>query len=806
MTKLKTQRELEQEMSDLGREKYLESVSDTSNDFETGHIQSIVKKIVLPFADEIKNTIDNELKQHTGGRLKNFVKFALSESIFTKKEGKKKVNIPLTPYQLSFITIRCLFSKLREEDVVEGRTKMTRFSAMVGRTINGNLKNKLNPKESITFGTALIRILVSKFPEWFEHTIDKVTGIAEPIMGHWDWDSEKEEYIIQPSELFISYCDEHIEHIAEISNVLYPMVEEPHEWNDKGRNGGFHSKELKRNIVKKTGKGHQSGINSDICEAINAVQSTPWRVNRKILEILLKLSESEPASLKKVFPAEIVEDLSKPFEDDIMKSKKSDLEDSVAEQVRVWEDKVKKYKTDCQARRSRILSREAAIKQAIMFKDYEKIYFPHDIDYRGRIYNICMTGLNTQGSDIQKGLLQFAVSRPVISEDGIRWMKINLANLATTKENDNDKQKLAKRIEWVNENEKLIRDVVNDPYSNDCWHEWDKPLQGLAAAIEYVKWLDDPTTPLNIHVQLDGLCNGVQHLAAITRADEVAEHVGLIETETRGDVYTHVLNVTKENLPECEHTNEWLKSGLLARKLTKTPVMTRSYGAKLFGIKEGVRDYIVGEKKTDSFSKYRISADWMGKQVWDSMDEALRIPMMFMDWVQECAGVLAKNNLPLKWESPIGMQCVQSPFKWETERTKVNILGKMMKPVVRVPTREINKPKAESSSSPNVIHSCDASHLMLTTLYCIRRGIYKFAMVHDSFGCHPEDAQVLLDCAKETWNVIYSEDIMDKWYTSWCEQLDKKRKRFDVKGKIPEPPKLGTLDPKEVINSDFFFA
>jgi DNA-directed RNA polymerase len=46
------------------------------------------------------------------------------------------------------------------------------------------------------------------------------------------------------------------------------------------------------------------------------------------------------------------------------------------------------------------------------FEDEEAIYFPHQMDFRGRAYAVPMF-LNPQGSDLAKGMLTFANGVPI---------------------------------------------------------------------------------------------------------------------------------------------------------------------------------------------------------------------------------------------------------------------------------------------------------------------------------------------------------------------------------------------------------
>jgi DNA-directed RNA polymerase len=63
---------------------------------------------------------------------------------------------------------------------------------------------------------------------------------------------------------------------------------------------------------------------------------------------------------------------------------------------------------------------------AISFKSVQKIYFPHCMDFRGRVYPI-PPHLNHMGADINRGLLEFSKSKK-LGKNGVYWLKIHLAN------------------------------------------------------------------------------------------------------------------------------------------------------------------------------------------------------------------------------------------------------------------------------------------------------------------------------------------------------------------------------------------
>ncbi len=55
------------------------------------------------------------------------------------------------------------------------------------------------------------------------------------------------------------------------------------------------------------------------------------------------------------------------------------------------------------------------------------IYFPHNIDFRGRAYPIS-SHLNHMGADLTRSLLIFDEARP-LGERGLYWLKVHFANL-----------------------------------------------------------------------------------------------------------------------------------------------------------------------------------------------------------------------------------------------------------------------------------------------------------------------------------------------------------------------------------------
>src|SRR3546814_16047649 len=77
------------------------------------------------------------------------------------------------------------------------------------------------------------------------------------------------------------------------------------------------------------------------------------------------------------------------------------------------------------------------------FAPEDSVYFPHELDFRGRVYPIPVFGPSPQGSDFQKALTEFADRLPLV-EDGRHWLLITIADMFGV-----DKAHFADSIEWA---------------------------------------------------------------------------------------------------------------------------------------------------------------------------------------------------------------------------------------------------------------------------------------------------------------------------------------------------------------------
>lgn len=229
--------------------------------------------------------------------------------------------------------------------------------------------------------------------------------------------------------------------------------------------------------------------------------------------------------------------------------------------------------------------------------------------------------------------------------------------------------------------------------------------------------------------------------------------------------------------------------------------MTKSYSATLYGIKDGVKETILDSHKEEHFSELVPASNYMGQLLWETMDKVLYGAVTTMEWFKAVAKAIGKVDKPLTWTTPSNMSCYYAPRKMKSKAYTVMHNRKKSAYRMLEATPEIDGKKLTSSIAPNIIHSFDASHLVLTANLCLEKGIKDFAFVHDSFGTHPDDAQLLLDITKETFIQIYSQDHLTR--------LEEEFKLNYPEAEIPSVSEFvsyGSYTVDSVKESDYFFG
>ena len=638
--------------------------------------------------------------------------------------------------------------------------------------------------------------------------IDKETGEIQSylIKVAKRWTKKKIIHFIEVSQETLKWLDKRHTHYEGLLPSNMPMVVPPLEWTD-GTDGGYLVNAyplIKRATLKHMQELDEKYYLKRVYKAVNAIQNTAWTINNQVLDVLNHFYEERINThlVKGLYQEPEPE---KPCEDTgeaIAKFKvhNADVWNSWKTAKHLW---CKEKASNASHKSALKIKRDLANK----FKDFDALYFPHNCDFRGRVYPLVPL-LNPQADDLGKSLLHFAFGVP-IGEHGDRWLKIHMANCY-----GNDKVSLDNRVKWAEENEVAFMMIAKDPLSyRSMWENTDSPWQYLAACFEYAKYKGsgkgkDFVSTLN--VGLDGSCNGIQHLASLVKDKESGSQVNLVPSDVPSDVYQEVCDVVNKTINKQNDTYSHFWRGKVTRKIVKQPVMTVAYGATSQGMQDQVRDAIKkmeekGEKVMDiptNLSKNeRKQMEWeaicfIAKEIEKGIDQVLIGPRQTMSWLKSIAKIYNQNKQTMTWVSPIGFPVEQKYYKYKTKEIDTNLGGQRIRMNFKEATKKLNGMKTSNGFSPNLTHSYDSSHLMSTVNRLIDLGVEDFSMVHDSFATHIGHAQELRDVLRLTFIEQYRSNVAESVWQEMQEQLGIA---------LPKPQPSGDLDITRVMESDYFF-
>ena len=278
-------------------------------------------------------------------------------------------------------------------------------------------------------------------------------------------------------------------------------------------------------------------------------------------------------------------------------------------------------------------------------RDEKRIYFPHNIDFRGRAYTMHVH-LNHLGSDVCRGALMFAEER-LLGPDGLKWLRVQAANLYG---GGVDKLPMDERARWIADRHDVVRAAAEDPLSDrgSFWLDAEDPWQCLATCLEIdaaVKSGNPETYQCRLPVHQDGSCNGLQHYAALGRDEAGGEQVNLMPRDRPGDVYTGIANVLRKIVAEDELSAPDPETRRLAsllaphidRKLVKQTVMTSVYGVTHVGARQQIQNRLKERGAIDDENARYQVATYAASRTLDALSNLFVNARDVMAWLAESA-------------------------------------------------------------------------------------------------------------------------------------------------------------------------
>jgi len=564
------------------------------------------------------------------------------------------------------------------------------------------------------------------------------------------------------------------------------------------------------NFVKATNRRYLEELKNRVHEmpivyqSVNIMQHTEWVINKDIYEVIKTCMENDFMLGKLPVNPQTIELPIKPVNIETDK-----------EALIKWKREASKVYSDRAKSNSKFIQVRQIIEEAKMLIDRGGFFYPYQLDFRGRIYPKPAM-LSPQGADYSRALLKFKFGKRM--GDNFDTFAVAGANLF----GEADKEELSVRIEWVKTNANKIIDCATKPLEYSWWASADKPFCFLAWCYEFKAYSlteDSDSFITTLPIQADCSNSGLQHYSALLK-DEFGGHAtNLVPLNKPSDIYHLVANKVIEKLrhykkfPRIDtekkknydtyYSGLWLAYGV-DRKICKKPVMCLPYSLTRYSCRQYLEDHVVREKnergKQHEFGDDLFRAtNYLNPIVWEAINEVIVSARKIMNYLKTIARLVASENLPVCWQTPLGFPVQMMYYKKESKRVKTKMGDSIVKLSIASDTNEIDRRSTVSGVCANYIHSLDAAVLQLAVVKAKEAGVDNYSMIHDSFGCTCPDSKIMATAIRQSFCEIYEGNVLQNFANEMRAMLsDKNLKKF------PETPVMGKLDLDQVKKSVFF--
>lgn len=847
---------LEEEGQFLGYNRFMKSINRAKADGDmtsVGTTQTFLKELMPVYIAKIQAWLD---AANTGKPGKRHVVCGLIKTLSVSDiafiAAKEILAKSLKTIEIPVVTMaehigKAIEAEIRYQRVLESMTDKERGAFLEGLSKRVGLSYKrayVQAKERYLQDEGNIKV-------WEKYSTTDILRIGIQLLeifcnstglGYFVTDSTsiKTGYTFRLDEDVLKYIDYQDEILASLSVVTQPTVIPPKPWTDVF-NGGYYLQLKRPTRLIRAGyntiiKQYKDVDMPNVYKAVNAIQNTAWQINPRVLEVV-----NAVAKWKNINP-----NLGIPSEEPAEKPIRPAEADENEEVQKAWRKAMVKYYQQENTRVGKRCLINRLLAEANKFAKYDEIYFPHNLDFRGRVYP--MTILNPQSNDLGKSLIQFA-NGVALGSTGARWLAFQGANCYGL-----DKKTMTERLEWVYSNTELILATAKRPLDDLRWMDADSPFEFLAFCFEWADYMEQGERYVSkLPIAFDGSCSGIQHFSAMLRDEVGGLSVNLVPDDKVHDIYgivcEKIVEVLKKDFDNGSQdevvtddegktyikkgtrslAKEWLDYGM-SRKVPKRSVMTLPYGSGQYGFVDQVYEDTVAlaiARNPMAFSAPRQACSYMAKLIWDAVHKVVIKAMEAMKWLQTASALLASDkningeSIPTYWITPAGFPVLQKYLDTKDVHIKTVLSGSLK--IQELLTKEItektegqnlrltglvrdqkkiNVRKQRQGIAPNFVHSMDASHLMLTVCACADKGIKSFAMIHDSYGCPAGQADIMFTTVREVFVDTYkNNDVLQDLHDHVANLLSRSKAE-----KLPPVPSKGNLDLDLVKQSLYAFA
>lgn len=422
---------------------------------------------------------------------------------------------------------------------------------------------------------------------------------------------------------------------------------------------------------------------------------------------------------------------------------------------------------------------ELRMYREIISMDVDAVYyFPVTMDTRGRMYY--RGGLLTpQGTDFAKATFQFA-NGALLGKDGLKALYLHTANMFGM-----DKISINKRVAWVQHNLNAICSIVDHVDLAEKF-KGANVFQALVAAKELQRahaWVTGTSNSMmdfmsHLVCHQDGTCNGLQHMAAITKNRQTAVTVNCVASshdDSPADVYGIMADCAAA-ITTGEVHRLIVKYG---RDMAKNPVMITGYGAGKDTIITNTAKYL-GKYNEDvtlaqAIGEAYVEAIKLNAGAVKALTEALKARV---------TGALNAGKESFKWVTADGFVACTEYRDIECNRVRAGVFNALVPNMFPTPLDTV---KTTGAMAPNFIHSIDATHLRMVVNDCD----HDLVSVHDSIGSHAATYFKTAKSIREQFVKVHEYDALD----NLCVNMEARTPKF-----------RGDYNATEALESSYIFS
>lgn len=609
------------------------------------------------------------------------------------------------------------------------------------------------------------------------------------------------------------------------------LLAEPKDWTSFNGSGGYYSDDIyKLPLIKSYGsskallRGYFKHKNPrQLFDTINTLQKTPWRVNKRVFEVMDKILEDnivDPDSVRNnpYLIGKLPYNADLEAEDFININNYGEINtDGKYKGLPIDKEMMGKYFVDLEEQRDIVMAikGKAFMTNMVMYntREYlneEEFYFSYQYDFRGRIYPV-QQHLQPQGKGEVKALLEFKNGCRISTNEELYWFMVHGANCYGY-----DKELYDERVRLIKDKHDEILAIADNPLKHRAlWKDSDSPFLFLAWCFEYADYQSNPNTFVShIPIALDATCSGIQIYSGLLRDREGALAVNVIGAD-RNDIYGEVASKVNEYLnngdypksfkyqtsdgkhhdDSVQHIADSLK-GKITRSLTKRNTMTQPYSVTKYGMYEQLLEELNSLEKNNN--KFWVGENWLTAKLLTELNdraitEVVKGAKVGQEFLKDVTQQVVKGGGWIFYKTPIiEFPVLQKIHKTSLERVETPV-GKLS---IRTAKEEINQRKMVNGIAPNFVHSLDATLLAYTVLKLKEDGCTSFHLIHDSYGVPINQVVNLNKRVREAFVELFEAEPLKGWVNQVSpDNLD------DV-----EEVMINNLDLAEIYDSGYIFS